>query len=239
MQYFIWRIIRNCSKKVAAAAAGQRAPVRRGMVIGPQANHTALPGRAVAATLRCRPSTCGRVWRLERIKSDKLFIRGLMSMDVWSGREPASPVLGPPPRFRGFRFACAESAPPHNRTFSLKWTLPPSWRKLPRNSVSFVVVSMPSGTALDARVSSAGSKRAEGCSIVFEFCNTAMNADAAKPAADFSSDAVAKAGYANNYNGSTPSRYDPVNPTYRTGPTLDMGGRPLIGGGSHLNYYKK
>ena len=65
-----------------------------------------------------------------------------------------------------------------------------------------------------------------------------MNADAAKPAADFSSDAVAKAGYANNYNGSTPSRYDPVNPTYRTGPTLDMGGRPLIGGGSHLNYYR-
>ena len=147
--------------------------------------------------------------------------------------EPASPVLAllGPPRFRGFRFACAESAPPHNRTFSLKWTLPPSWR----NTRAFVVVS---GTALDARVSSAGSKRAEGCSIVFEFCNTAMNADAAKPAADFSSDAVAKAGYANNYNGSTPSRYDPVNPTYRTGPTLDMGGRPLIGGGSHLNYYK-
>jgi hypothetical protein len=73
---------------------------------------------------------------------------------------------------------------------------------------------------------------------VFEFCNTEMNADAAKPSADFSSDACAKAGYANNYNGSTPSRYDPVNPTYRTGPTLDMGGRPLIGGGSHLNYYK-
>ena len=95
-----------------------------------------------------------------------------------------------------------------------------------------------SGTALDARVSSAGSKRAEGCSIVFGFCNTVMNADAAKPAADFSSDAAAKAGYANNYNGSTPSRYDPVNPTYRTGPTLDMGGRPLIGGGSHLNYTK-
>jgi hypothetical protein len=65
-----------------------------------------------------------------------------------------------------------------------------------------------------------------------------MNADAAKPSADFSSDAAAKAGYANNYNGSTPNRYDPVNPTYRTGPTLDMGGRPLIGGGSHLNYYK-
>jgi hypothetical protein len=57
MQYFIWSIIRKCSKKVAAAAAGQRAPVRRGMVIGPQAHHTALPGRAVAATLR-RPSTC-------------------------------------------------------------------------------------------------------------------------------------------------------------------------------------
>ena len=55
---------------------------------------------------------------------------------------------------------------------------------------------------------------------------------------DFHALPVAKAGYANNYNGSTPSRYDPVNPTYRTGPTLDMGGRPLIGGGSHLNYTK-
>ena len=55
---------------------------------------------------------------------------------------------------------------------------------------------------------------------------------------DFSSVTSAKAGYANNYDGRTPSRYDSVNPTYRTGPTLDMGGRPLIGGGSHLNYYR-
>ena len=68
MQYFIWRIIRKCSKKVAAAAAGQRAPVRRGMVIGPQANHTALPGER---------GSHSAVPAIDVRGEDKLF-RGLM-----------------------------------------------------------------------------------------------------------------------------------------------------------------
>jgi hypothetical protein len=67
-------------------------------------------------------------------------------------------------------------------------------------------------------------------------CSTTLNE--MSDSLDFNSLPAAKAGYANNYNGYTPNRYDHVNPTYRTGPTLDMGGRPLIGGGSHLNYYK-
>ncbi len=52
-----------------------------------------------------------------------------------------------------------------------------------------------------------------------------------------------KRGYANNYDGRTPDRYDSVNPTYRQGPPdlqiyQNRGGQLQQTGRSYLDYYK-